>query len=55
MMKEPVTITFKNIIMEGAADDGTLSFEFKSAGDAVITADADTVDKITELLEEAAA
>ena len=51
-MPQEVTISLKNIIMEGAVDDGTLSFDFKSGGDMVITMDVDTFDKIAEMLEE---
>ncbi len=52
MMPQEITIAFKNVIMEGAVDDGTLSFDFKSGGDMVITMDVDTFDKIAEMLEE---
>jgi len=55
MMKEPVTITFRNIILKTEADDGFLNFTLESKGEAVIEMDPDTLDKITELLEEEAA
>ena len=51
-MPQEITVSLKNIIMEGTVDDGTLSFDFKSGGDMVITVDADTFDKIAEMLEE---
>ena len=54
-MPEKAMITFKNIMMEGAADDGTLSFNYWSSGDAVIEIDIDTLDALIDIFEQEAA
>jgi hypothetical protein len=53
--KKPVTLEFKNIVFNGTFVDEYANGSFKSSGDLVITAEAETIDSVTQFLNYIAA
>lgn len=51
-MPKEITVTLKNIVIKGNADDGKGKFDFESTGDVRITADPTTVMAIAKYFEE---
>ena len=51
-MSKEITVTLKNIVIKGNADDGKGKFDFESTGDVRITADPTTVMAIAKYFEE---
>ena len=51
-MPKEITVTLKNIVLKGNADDGKGKFDFESTGDVRITADPTTVIAIAKYFEE---
>ena len=51
-MPKEITVTLKNIVIKGNADDGKGKFNFESTGDVRITADPTTVMAIAKYFEE---
>ena len=51
-MPKEITVTLKNIVIKGNADDGKGKFDFESTGDIRITADPTTVMAIAKYFEE---
>ena len=55
MDKKPVIFELKNIIFNGTFADEYASGSVKSSGDMVITAEAETVNAVTQFLSQVAA
>jgi len=49
-----VTVTFKNIVIKGRAEDNKGRFDLVSSGDIKVTADPTTVSAIAKYFEEVA-